>query len=497
VRNGARLATVALALAVVIGVAPSAGAQPGAPQAAAPIAGPTPPLAPGAGGDFGPLERSLRDLLARGGVPGAAIAVLRDGAVAWVRPLGVSDAGSGSLVTADTVFEATGLGAPVFAYAVMRLAERGEFDLDRPLSVYLPLNDLWNDPRSRKVTARRVLCHTAGFPNVRHGSQLTIDFDPGDKFSFSGEGYLYLQRAVEAVIGMGIDDLVRREVFQPLGMISSGYVWRDAWEGNAAVGHDYLQRPARKVRPARADVASTLHTTVGDYARFLAEMLRPTLVKPATVDQMLRPQIEVEKEIAWGLGWGLERTSGRTYFWHWGNNVAFQGLAVGCRETGEGLVFLTNGENGLSIAEAAVGQVIGGSHPVFAWLDVDRYDSPARTIRERLVRAGVAGEDRGVDRALGELERTYPRGAFTEKLLNRIGYELLGQKHVAGAIAVFEHNVKLYPKSWNAYDSLAEAYAADGNVRFAFQYYEKSLKLNPDNENAKAALRELREAEKR
>ncbi|MBZ5590116.1 MAG: class A beta-lactamase-related serine hydrolase [Acidobacteriia bacterium] len=484
----------AIVLLAALSSAPWVRAQSPTVPASPPAGQPTPAAAAVGAGEFGQLEGLIPDLMAKGGVPGLAIAVMKDGAVAWSRPFGVTDVGSGSPVTPETVFEAASLGKPVFAYAVVRLAERGDFDLDRPLPVYLPYADVRNDPRIRKITARRVLCHTTGFPNWRRGGQLTIDFDPGDRFSYSGEGYVYLQKVIEAVTGMSVDDFVGREVFQPLGMAASSYGWRDAYEASAAVGHDYLQQPTRKAKPTKPNVAATLHTTVGDYARFLAEMFHPRLLKSVTVEQMLKAQVELEKDLSWGLGWGLERASGRSYFWHWGDNGAFRGFAIGCRETGDGLVLLTNAENGLSIAEPIVGAVIGGSHPVFGWLDVDRYDSPARTIRERIVRAGVANGDRSVLRTLDELEKTYPRVAFTEKLLNRIGYELLEKKQVAAGIAVFEYNARLYPKAWNVYDSLAEAYAAGGDLRLAVQYYEKSLKLNPDNENARVALRQIREA---
>ena len=484
------------ALAVLSAVVEGAPADPPADRTPPPLGAPPRPEAVSGNGDFARLETLIRDVATKGGVPGLALAVIRNGRLAWTQTFGVADAGTGSAVTADTVFEAASLGKPVFAYAVLRFAERGEFDLDRPLPVYLPYADIKNDQRVRMITARRVLCHTSGLPNWRRGGPLTIDFDPGDKFSYSGEGYLYLQKVIEAVTSLSVDEFVRREVFGPLEMTASSYVWRDAFEASAAVGHDYLQHPVRKEKPVKANVAATLHTTVGDYARFLTETLCPTLVKAATADQMLKAQVDVQKDLSWGLGWGLERAGGRSFFWHWGDNETFRCFVIGCRETGDGLVLLTNGENGLSVAEPIVGEVMGGSHPIFGWLDYDRYDSPARTIRERVVRAGAANGERGVMRTLGELARTYPRAAFSEKLLNRIGYELLGNKQVAAAVAVFEQNVKLYPDSWNAYDSLAEAYAADGDLRLAIQYYQKSLKLNPDNANAKIALRQLREAKR-
>jgi CubicO group peptidase (beta-lactamase class C family) len=443
------------------------------------------------------LDALIRDLMVKGGVPGLSGAVLRGGAVVWTRGFGVADAGSGRPVTADTVFEAASLGKPVFAYAVLRLAEREAFDLDRPLPAYLPNPDIKNDERVKGITARRVLCHTSGLPNWRRGKQLTIDSEPGERFSYSGEGYVYLQQAVEAVTGLSLDAFVRREVFQPLGMSASSYVWREAYAATAAVGHDYLQQPVAKEKPEKGNAASSLHTTAGDYARFLAEMLRPTLLGPAMAERMLKSEVEVQKDLGWGLGWGLERVDGTRFFWHWGDNDAFRSFVIGCQETGAALVMLTNSENGLAIAEPIVAAVMGGTHPAFGWLDYDRYDSPARTIRERLVRAGVANGERGVYKTLKELEGTYPRAAFTESLLNRIGYELLAKGATGAATEVLEHNVKLYPKSWNVYDSLAEAYARGGDLRQAIQYYERSLKLNPENENAKVALRKLREARSR
>ena len=443
------------------------------------------------------LEGLIPELMAKGGVPGLAAAVIRGGAVVWIRGFGVANAASATPVTAGTVFEAASLGQPVFAYAVLRLAQRGGFDLDRALPAYAPNYDVNGDQRIWRITARRVLSNTTGFPNRRRGSELTIDFDPGERFSYSEEGYAYLQKAVETVTGLPLDEFVQREVFGPLGMAASGYVWRAAYETTAAVGHDYLQQPVLAPARAKANGASSLYTTANDFARFLAEMLHPRLLDPATVAKMLRPEVEVSKGLAWALGWGIEQAGARSFFWHWGDDIASRGFAIGCRETGDGVVVLTNSENGLSVAEPIVAAVLGGTHPAFAWLEVEPYDSPARTIRERLVRAGVANGERGVYRTLKELERTYPPQAFTEPLLNTVGYELLAKKQPAAATLVLERNVKLYPKSWNVYDSLAEACAADGDVRSAIRYYEKSLAINPDNANAKAALRKLREAKSR
>ena len=74
-----------------------------------------------------------------------------------------------------------------------------------------------------------------------------------------------------------------------------------------------------------------------------------------------------------------------------------------------------------------------------------------------------------------------------EASLNANGYQLLAVKRPGDAINVFKLVVQLYPQSWNAYDSLGEAYAAAGEKALAIASYEKSIQMNPKNDNAKAA----------
>ena len=80
---------------------------------------------------------------------------------------------------------------------------------------------------------------------------------------------------------------------------------------------------------------------------------------------------------------------------------------------------------------------------------------------------------------------------FSERILNTLGYEQLRAKHIPEAIALFQLNVEVYPKAFNTYDSLAEAYAAKGDREAAIKNYRKSLSLNPDNTNAVESLKKL------
>ncbi|HSR49976.1 MAG TPA: c-type cytochrome [Acidobacteriota bacterium] len=109
-----------------------------------------------------------------------------------------------------------------------------------------------------------------------------------------------------------------------------------------------------------------------------------------------------------------------------------------------------------------------------------------------------AYSERGIQDAVQHIrdlrERFYGRGAydFSERTLNSIGYALLRQDLTEDAITVFRLNAEYYPESANVWDSLAEAYMQAGKPAQAVAFYQKSLQLDPTNQNAVLKLEELR-----
>ncbi len=150
-----------------------------------------------------PARAEITEMMRAARIPGLSLAELRDGELVRVEVIGVADAASGEPVSEATLFEAASLSTPVFATIVLRLVERGEIDLDRPLVEYL-VNERIDDPRGDRITARMVLSHRSGLPNWG-GERLELAFDPGTAFNYSGEGYVYLQRVVEDLTGVSLD----------------------------------------------------------------------------------------------------------------------------------------------------------------------------------------------------------------------------------------------------------------------------------------------------
>ena len=254
---------------------------------------------------------------------------------------------AGQAVTNETTFEAASLSKPVFAYGVLKLVEQGKLGLDVPLTTYLA-KPYVEDERLGKITARIVLSHQTGFPNwPADDDSLPIYFTPGERFSYSGEGYIYLQRVVEKITDKPLNAYMTEAVFTPLGMTSSSYVWKPEFDALTATGHGYDGKPEKKWKPDEAGAASTLNTTAKDYAKFVAAVLNGVGLKAATLREMETPQIaldpecricikkepkQLSKNLSWGLGWGIQRADGSDDALALGRQRRVQGVCDGGSE---------------------------------------------------------------------------------------------------------------------------------------------------------------------
>jgi CubicO group peptidase (beta-lactamase class C family) len=330
-------------------------------------------------------------------VPGLSIAVIRDGRIAWRKGFGVRDDETKAPVTNDTVFEAGSMSKPVFAYTVMKLCERGIIDLDTPLTKYTTEKFVEGDPRLDLITPRRILSHTTGLPNWRSKEEpLKLYFTPGEKWSYSGEGYYYLQSVITRLVGhtdarrcgayaegyrvcaSNFGDFMAANLLHPFYMTSSGYVWTEAIGRNLARRHDKDGLPEPLGKPSAVDVArygaaGSLLTTPSDYARFLIEVIHPKppdvfRLNHASLTEMLRPQIEIPTppntpyRDFWALGWHVVRSDRGEIINHNGDNEGAHCVSLASVERRSGIVLMTNGENGLNMIDK---RLLRGPSPRF------------------------------------------------------------------------------------------------------------------------------------
>jgi CubicO group peptidase (beta-lactamase class C family) len=177
-----------------------------------------------------------------------------------------------------------------------------------------------------------------------------------------------LQQAIERGTQMSLDDFVHRVVTGPLGMRRTAFQWDDRPAAQLAAGHDRDGRKLPRTMSSAASAASSLHTTVVDYARFIERMFDDLSDRRNGTPAgrlMIRPRILVDRALglSWGLGWAVASHAKETVFLHWGSNPGFKSLVLGSVDRARGLVVLTNGDNGLELATALVPRVFGGEYP--------------------------------------------------------------------------------------------------------------------------------------
>ena len=358
------------------------------------------------------LPEQIKTYLQDAFVPGISIAVIEKGRITWQGAFGVKNAETGEPVTETTVFEAASMSKPVFSYGVLKLVDKGMLDLDKPLADYMAGADLKSiyppvasasDARWKKITARMVLTHRTGFPNWFGRSSLRFVYDPGQRFSYSGEGFSLLGAAVIVITGRSLNEFVQESVFDPLQMKTSSFVWRSDYETSFTASHDMLGRRTNRGKATQFLPGASLYTTAGDYARFLIALGSGADLSKQTWHEMTRTQVEVtgrdEKPcFTWGLGVGINQPEKDvTTLWHWGDNGDLKAYFEIIPNERRGVVFFINGTNGHAITPLLTHRILGIGKPAMAtsYFDYDTLDSPAMALL-RAYRAGGITEARKV-----------------------------------------------------------------------------------------------------
>ncbi|HWJ90517.1 MAG TPA: serine hydrolase domain-containing protein [Flavisolibacter sp.] len=359
---------------------------------------------------FSQADRKIASLLKAGHVAGLAIAVFNNGEVVYKKTFGYKNLKTKAPIKTSTNFYGASLSKSLFAVLVMKLVEEGVLDLDRSLQTYLdkPIydfkpatkwhdhyEDLKKDTLYSRITARMCLDHTTGMPNWRWDEPdqtLRVKFEPGSKYSYSGEGLVYLQVVLEKMLGKPLEQLMREKIFEPLNMNMSAYSWKMRFESDYCIGHDSNGKLYPKDKDNEPRAASTLETTLDDYSAFLSAVLQNRILKPETTARMFSAQIRIRSiqqfgplrfrdstendaiQLGYGLGWGvLQSPYGRGAFKE-GHGDGFQHYTVLFPDQGTGILIMTNSDNGESIFKNLLEYLIGDTFTPWYWENYLPYD---------------------------------------------------------------------------------------------------------------------------
>jgi CubicO group peptidase (beta-lactamase class C family) len=348
------------------------------------------------------IDTTVTRLMRAAEVTGAGIAFFNDGKVVYAKGYGLRDKEKNLPFTPDTVVTAASLTKSAFACMVMQLVQEKLLDLDKPVYLYLPkplpdypdYKDLAADPRYKKITARMILSHTTGFPNWRwfqEDRKLNINFEPGSRYAYSGEGIVLLQLVVETITGKPVEELMQNRIFEPLGMTRSSMISEQRFVNDLATRYDEYGRSLGAEQRSKANAAGSLQTTVNDYAKLLAAIMQAKILNRATRDLMLGSQIQIFSRkqfptlstettdanksirLSYGLGWGLYWTPHGKAFFKEGHDEGWRNYAV-CFENGTGILILTNSSNGEGIFKELLETLLKNTFTPIEWEGYTPYD---------------------------------------------------------------------------------------------------------------------------
>jgi CubicO group peptidase (beta-lactamase class C family) len=344
------------------------------------------------------VNRIVSDLMSDRDISGLALAILNENDIVFLK--GFGSRAPDRPMTTTTALSGASFSKAIFACLVMQLVNEGHLELDRPLSEYLanPLpsyehyQDLAGDDRWRAFTPRILLSHTSGLPNWRWlnpDRKLDIQFEPGARYSYSGEGIDLLQRAVEEITEQTLDELMQERIFAPLGMRRTRMTWDPMFEADYAVGF-HTASDRRVLREwESASAAGSVTTTIADMAIFLQAVLQGRMPAAPAKDEMLSPQIRIRSpnqfptgsaevtdrdddiRLSYGLGWGLFWSPHGQAFFKEGHDDGWEHYMVAFVDSGTALIVMTNSSNGESAFRQLLSQLIGDDYTPSVW---NRYD---------------------------------------------------------------------------------------------------------------------------
>ncbi|OFV88654.1 MAG: hypothetical protein A2V74_00360 [Acidobacteria bacterium RBG_16_70_10] len=351
----------------------------------------------------------LADRMAHYHTAGLSIAVVNEGRIEWARGFGVAEAGTP--VTERTLFQAGSISKPVFALAVVRLAQQGRLSLDEDVGRYLKS---WTVPASGgfqpRITLRQLLTHSAGltvhgFPGyattetlptvvqVLDGSPpantmpVRVNMLPGVQFRYSGGGTTVAQLAVTDLLGKPFPQIMWELLLDPIGMSDSTYEQPlpAARAAQAATAHPWKGRPLPGrfyVYPEMA--AAGLWTTPSDLARAGIELQKALRGESAVLSkeraaEMLTPRIQDDM----GVGFFLEGKGETVRFGHGGWDEGFVAKATFYKDRGLGAVVMINSNEGAAVLD----EVLRAVATEYAWPGFFEEDKKPATVAPAVLEA--------------------------------------------------------------------------------------------------------------
>lgn len=449
---------------------------------------------------------ALIDAYAAYGKFNGSILIANEGEVIYKKGVGLANMEWDIPNAPDTKHRIASISKQFTAMLVLQLVAENKLDLHIPISNYLPD---YPKKHAERITIHQLLTHTSGipdygaFPNYRsfernrHRPQeiidlfadLPLEFTPGEKYNYSNSGYVLLGVIIENATQKRYAQVLEEKILTPLGMDNTGYDFQWNLLKKRASGYYKIWDKYRNINYLDMSLpyaAGALYSTVEDLSIWDQALYTEQLLPQEYMNLIFEKHIPARNR-HYGYGWFVsELAIGSTNkkvasVSHGGGMDGFRTLITRIPSSKSAIILLSNTESGvLREMTIAINGVLYGQP----------YDFPKKSIAYSLLDIIEKGDiTKGVAffEEFGDNDTYY----LEEDEMIIVGYNLLGKKRAKDAAAVFELSTRAFPNAFNVYDSYGEALMILGEKDKATANYQKSLELNPNNENGKQKLQEL------
>jgi D-alanyl-D-alanine carboxypeptidase len=294
---------------------------------------------------------SLMSSVYQSGLPGAAIAVIKDGAVVFRKGYGLADVESKAPITPSTNFNICSMTKQFTAYAILQLRREGKLSLDDKLSRFFP--DF--APRvADTVSVRQLLTHSSGI--MDHYSYVdrsqyrefwdkdvltalrsvdSVYFPPGSRYRYSNTAFCLLSLIIEKLSGESYPAYIYNHIFAPLNMMRSSVIQPEFKISDRAFGYE-PEKDTFKISDAKESLFfSTMgdggvYTSIDDYLRWLTAIQQKRVLDSELVKEAQSPQFPIAsaRYLAYGFGWFVAGSGDSMLVYHTGSNGGFRTIVL-------------------------------------------------------------------------------------------------------------------------------------------------------------------------
>lgn len=449
------------------------------------------------------LEPLIQQTLASFEIAGLAIGIVRGDEIVYARGFGVKNLETREPITATSLFHLASLSKAFVATAIMQLEEQGKLDLDTPVVDYLPYFTM-NDERYCAITARQMLSHVSGMPDeemyywdqpeydegaleryVRGLANLSLLFEPGERFSYSNIAYEVLGDLIAKLSGQPFEEYMSEHILRPLGMSTSTFLKEEVPAELGTTPHvsvpQIMLSPVYPYHRAHGP-SSTLHSSALEMCQWArANLQRGSLngkriLSAASYDLLWHPYAlleEGEPPAFTGLGWWLSTYKGKQQVIRGGQDTGFEATCVLLPEEGIGVVVLAN------TLPAPVAQIREAALDVLLGYEPQMPKPPVLVPLSSILR------QEGVQAALQayrDLQAQQPdRYDFGYGQFHIVGDVLLSIRRDREAQRILELGIAADPEAADGYALLTLAYLKNGEDARALASVSQALQRNPQD----------------